>query len=114
LSNNILRSQTPKDGETPYFHNASHSLNVIYAMIVLLGMNLSWNVAELPVHVYFNTLLENRYKKSYALICNEFTAQLNFIIFKKKGPRLTTTGKKIISKLGHWYLLEKQDRRVIK
>jgi hypothetical protein len=49
---------------------------------------------------------ENRYKKSYALICDEFIAQVYFIIFKKECPRLSVAAKKMISKVGHWYLYE--------
>ena len=49
---------------------------------------------------------KNRYKKSYALIFDEFIAQVYFIIFKKECPRLFVTTKKMISKVGHWYLGE--------
>jgi hypothetical protein len=70
-------------------------------------MNLSWHVAELPVHVYFSVLWENRYKKSYSLICDEFIAQIYFILFKKECPRLSAAAKKMISKVGHWYLDER-------
>jgi hypothetical protein len=69
-------------------------------------MNLRWHVVELPVHVYFNILWENRYKKFYALICDEFIAQVHFIIFRKECPRISKTAKKMISKVGHWYFEE--------
>jgi hypothetical protein len=98
-------SDAERRGST-YFHMASYLLDVIYARNVFVDMNLSWNVAELPVHVYFNILWENRYKKSYALICDEFIAQIYFILFKKECPRLSATTKKMISKVGHWYLDE--------
>jgi hypothetical protein len=49
---------------------------------------------------------ENRYKRSYALICDEFIDRVYFILFKKECPRLMTTIKKMISKLGHLYLEE--------
>jgi hypothetical protein len=62
---------------------ASYLLDVICARNVFADMNLRWHVAELPVHVYFNILWENRYKKSYALICDEFISHIHFIIFKK-------------------------------
>jgi hypothetical protein len=106
LSTNILQAQTPKDGEVPAFHMASYLLDVICARNVFDDMNLSWHVVELPVHVYFNILWENRYKKSYALICDEFIARVYFIIFKKECPRLSVAAKKMISKVGHWYLDE--------
>jgi hypothetical protein len=106
LSTSILQAQTPKEGEAPAFHMASYLLDVICARNVFTGMNLSWHVAELPVHVYFNILWENRYKKSYALICDEFIARVYFIIFKKECPRLSVAAKKMISKVGHWYLDE--------
>jgi hypothetical protein len=51
-------------------------------------------------------LWENRYKKIYALIYNEFVAQVYFIIFKRECSRLLTMAKKMISKVGHWYLEE--------
>jgi len=69
-------------------------------------MNLSWNIPEVPIHVYFSILWENKYKKSYSLICVEFIAQIYFIIFKKEFPRLSVVAKKMISKVGHWYLDE--------
>jgi hypothetical protein len=62
---------------------------------------------ELPVHVYFSILWENRYKKSYALICDEFITRIHFIIFKKECPRLSATAKKMVEKVGHWYLDER-------
>jgi hypothetical protein len=61
---------------------------------------------EIPIHVYFSILWENRYKKSYTLICDEFIALINFIVFKKECPRLSATAKKIVAKVGHWYLDE--------
>jgi len=69
-------------------------------------MNMSWHVADLPVHVYFIMLWENRYTKSYSLICDEFIAQMYFILFKKECPRLSFAAKKSISKVGHFYLDE--------
>jgi hypothetical protein len=51
-------------------------------------------------------LWENRYKIYYALICDEFIARFYFILFKKECPRLMDTTKKMISKVGHWYLEE--------
>jgi hypothetical protein len=88
------------------FHMASYLLDVICARNIFTGMNLSWHVAELPMHVYFSILWENRYKRSYALICDEFIARVYFILFKKECPRLTKATKKMISKVGHWYLEE--------
>jgi hypothetical protein len=81
-------------------------LDVIYARNVFVGMNIRWHVAELPVHVYFGILWENVYKKSYALICDEFITHIHFIIFKKESPRLSTVTKKMVAKVGHWYLDE--------
>jgi hypothetical protein len=96
-----LQAQTPKDGEAPAFYMASYLLDVIYARNVFASMNLSWHVVDLPVHVYFIILWENKYKKSYALICNEFISRVYFIIFKKEFPRLLVAAKKMISKVGH-------------
>jgi hypothetical protein len=45
-------------------------------------------------------------KKYYSLICDEFIARIYFILFKKEFPRLSTMAKKMISKVGHWYLDE--------
>jgi hypothetical protein len=70
-------------------------------------MNLSWHVVELLVHVYFSVLWENRYKKSYSLIYDEFIAHIYFILFKKECLRLSAAAKKVISKVGHWYLDER-------
>jgi hypothetical protein len=67
-------------------------------------MNLRWHASELSVHVYFYILWENRYKKSYSLIHNQFITCIHLLLFKKEFPRLSNAGKKIISKVGHWYL----------
>jgi hypothetical protein len=91
----------PKEGETPSFYMASYLLDVICAINVFVGMNLSWHVSKSLVHVYFNVLWENRYKKSYSLICDEFIAHIHFILFKKECPRLSIVAKKMISKVGH-------------
>jgi hypothetical protein len=80
---------------------ASYLLDVRCARNVFACMNLSWHVAELPVHVYFNVVWENRYKKSYSLICDEFIARIYLILFKKECSRLSTIAKKMISKVGH-------------
>jgi hypothetical protein len=104
LSICVQQAQTLKEGEAPTFYMASYLLDVMCARNVFTAMNLSWHVAELPVHVYFSMLWEKRYKKSYTLICDEFIAHIYFIIFKKEFPRLSTTAKKMIAKVGHWYL----------
>jgi len=84
----------------------SYLLDVIHAWNVFIDMNLSWHFVEILVHVYFNILWENRYKKLYALICDEFIARVYFIIFKKEFPRLSAVAKKMISKVFQWYLDE--------
>jgi hypothetical protein len=85
---------------------ASYLLDVMCAINVFTSMKLSWHASEIPVHVYFDVLWENRYKKSYSLTCDEFIAHIHFILFKKECPRLSATTKKMISKVGHWYLDE--------
>jgi hypothetical protein len=83
---------------------ASFLLDVMCTRNVFAIMNMSWHVAKILVHVYFNVLWENRYNKSYSLICDEFITQIYFILFKKEFPRLSVEAKKSISKVGHWYL----------
>jgi hypothetical protein len=85
---------------------ASYLLDFMCARNVFVDMNLSSHTSELPVHVYFSILWENRYKKSYSLIWDEFIAGIHFILFKKECPRLSTATKKVIEKVGHWYLDE--------
>jgi hypothetical protein len=68
LSTYIRKAQTPKEGETPSFYMLSYLLDVVCAKNSFVGMNLSWHTPDLPVHVYFSILWENRYKKSYSLI----------------------------------------------
>ena len=46
------------------------------------------------------------YKKSYTLICDEFIARIHFIVFKKECLRLATTAKKMVEKVGQWYMDE--------
>jgi hypothetical protein len=79
----IQHAQTLKEGETPSFYMDSYLLDVMCSRNIFFGMDLSWHVAELLVHVYFNILWENRYKKYYSLICDEFIACIYFILFKK-------------------------------
>jgi hypothetical protein len=107
LSTCIRQAQTPKEGETPSFYMASYLLDIVCARNDFAGMNLSWHTSDLPVHVYFSILWENRYKKSYSLICDQFIAHIHLLLFKKECPRLSDTAKKIISKVGHWYLDER-------
>jgi hypothetical protein len=95
-----------KEEEAPTFSMVSYLLDVMCVRNVFANMNLSWHVAELPVHVYFSVLWENMYKKSYSLICDEFSARIYFILFKKECPRLSIATKKMISNVGHWYLDE--------
>jgi hypothetical protein len=52
LSITIQQAQKTREGETPSFFMASFLLDVICARNVFSGMNLSWHVVELPVHVY--------------------------------------------------------------
>jgi hypothetical protein len=106
MSTCIRQDQTLKEGETPSFYMASYLLDASYARNVFARMNLSWHTSELSVHVYFNILWENMYKKSYSLICDQFIARIYFLLFKKECPRLSNASKNIISKLVHWYLDE--------
>jgi hypothetical protein len=71
-------------------------------------MNLNWHSLELPVHVYFDILWDNRYKKSYSLICDQFITCIYFLMFRKECPRLSKEAKKVISKMGHLYLDERE------
>jgi hypothetical protein len=60
LSICIQQDHTLKEGETPSLYMDSYLLDVICARKVFAGINLSWHVSELPVHIYFNVLWENR------------------------------------------------------
>jgi hypothetical protein len=62
LSIYIQQAQTPKEGETPAFYMDSYLLDVMCTRNIFADMNLSWHVIELPVHIYFSMLWENRYK----------------------------------------------------
>ena len=74
----VPQAQVPKEGEALTFYMASYLLDVMCAINVFVGMNMRWHVAELLVHVYFNMLWENMYKKYYSLICDEFIAIIVF------------------------------------
>jgi hypothetical protein len=82
---------------------ASYLLDIICARNIFSGMNLNWHSSELPANVYFNILWENRYKKSYSLICDQFITCIYFFLFKKECSRLLDEEKKVISKFDHWY-----------
>ena len=83
LSICIQQAQTPKEGEIPTFYMESYFLDVMCARNIFADMNLIRHVTELSVHVYFSILWENRYKKSYSIICDEFIACIYFILFNK-------------------------------
>jgi hypothetical protein len=71
-------------------------------------MNLNWHPSELTVHVYYNILWENRYNKFYVVIYDQFIVPIYFFLFKKECPRLLGKAKKVIVKIGHWYLDEQE------
>jgi hypothetical protein len=87
-------------GSTKFLHGFIPS-RVMCVRNVFVSMNLRCHVAELPIHVYFNVLWENKYNKSYSLIYNEFITQIYVILFKKEFPRLSVVAKKMIAKVGH-------------
>jgi hypothetical protein len=100
LNINLSQAQTSKEGEVLVFYMASYLLDVICARFFFAGMNLSWHVFELSVHVYFMILWENIYKRSYSLICDEFLARVYFLIFRKEFPRISMVAKKMITNIG--------------
>jgi hypothetical protein len=104
----IIQAQVPKEGDTPTFYMASYLLDIICARNAFTGMNLNWHSSELTVHVYFSILWENRYKKSYVVICDQLIARTYFLLFRKECPRLSDEAKKVITKIGHWYLDERE------
>jgi hypothetical protein len=83
---------------------ASYFLNVVCARNSFLGIHIYWNYLEVPMHVYFLMLWENKYKKYYRLICVSFLSQLYFVIFRKECLRVTDHTKKMINYIGDWYL----------
>jgi hypothetical protein len=85
---------------------ASYLLDVICTKNAFAGMDLNLHPSELATHVYYNILWENRYKKSYAVICDHFIVSIYFLLFKREFPRLSDEAKKVIVKIGHWYLDE--------
>jgi hypothetical protein len=68
LSINISQAQSPKERYISTFYMASYFFYVICTRNIFEGMNLRWHISEFSVHVYFNILWENRYKRSYDLI----------------------------------------------
>jgi hypothetical protein len=108
LSTCIIQAQVPKEGDTPTFYMASYLVEFICTRNAFAGMNLNWHSLELAVHVYFNILWENRYKKSYAIICDQFIAHIYFLLFRKECPRFSDKANKVIAKIGHWYLDERE------
>jgi hypothetical protein len=108
MSTCIRQAQVPKEGDTPTFYMASYILDTIYTKNTFSRMNLHWHSSKLSIHVYFNILWENRYKKSYVVICDQFITHIYLLLFMKECPRLSDEAKKVISKVGHWYLDERE------
>jgi hypothetical protein len=104
----IERAQKEKEKPrvVPTFYMASYLLDVICASNIFGGLNLNWHISKLLVHVYFQILWDNKYKRSYSTICDFFLAPLYKIIFYRECPRLTKDAKKLISYIGNWYLQE--------
>jgi len=88
---------------------ASYLLDVICARNTFARMNFNWqwHTLELPIHVYFDILWENRYNKSYSLNYDQFIARIYFLLLKKECPRLSDAAKRIVMKIDHWYLDER-------
>jgi hypothetical protein len=84
---------------------ALYFLDVMCAKNIFVGMNLRWHVAELPVHVYFSVLWENRYKNSYSLICDQFIVRIYFILFKKECLRLSAMSTEVFGATNAPHLL---------
>jgi hypothetical protein len=47
------------------------------------------------------------------LICDGFIAQVYSLIFKQDCPRLSEEARKVVSKIGHWYLEERRTYIII-
>jgi hypothetical protein len=94
----VQQAQMLKEGEALTFYMASYLLDVMCARNVFADMNFSWHVAELSVHVYFNILWENRYKKYYALICDEFITPYSFYYFQEGMPKIICSSQENGSK----------------
>jgi len=82
LSIRVEQSHKPKAGEVSSFSMAYYLLHVVCARKIFPGLGLSWHVSDSHVHVYFNILWENRYKKSYTVIYDEFMAKVHSIVSK--------------------------------
>jgi hypothetical protein len=82
LSTIIEQARNQNLRDVPSFYMASYLLDAICARNIFSGIGLIWNVSKLHVRVYFSAQWENRYKKSHAMICDEFLARSHFIIFK--------------------------------
>jgi hypothetical protein len=65
----------------PTFHMASCLLNLICASNPFSRMSWFWNIASNPFHVYCQSLWENKYKKNYAQIFDNFFAPLYKLLF---------------------------------
>jgi len=96
------------EGDTPIFYMASYLLDVICARNTFSRINMNWHPSEMVVHVYFNILWENKYTKSYDVICDQFIARIYSFLFKRECPILSDEENKVIAKIGHWYLEERE------
>jgi hypothetical protein len=74
-----------KEVDTLTLYMALYLLDIICTRNTFVGMNLNWHSLELEAHVYFNILWENRYKKSYVVICDQFIAWIYFFLFSKNA-----------------------------
>jgi hypothetical protein len=113
LSIRIEEAKNPKTGETPAFFMTSYLLDAICARNVFPGLSLIWHVSEFPVHVYFSVLWENKYKRSITTICDGFITWVHSLIFKEDCPRLFEEERRVISRIGHWYMEERNTYIII-
>jgi hypothetical protein len=81
----VHQAQSLKEGEPPSFHMALYLLDVICTRNVFVGMNLSWHVVELPVHIYFHILWKNMYKNTTHSFAMNSSPKLILLYLKRNA-----------------------------
>jgi hypothetical protein len=88
ILSHFLQKALEKDNKPNFeilatIYMASYLLDNICDNNPFVGKHWFWNIAGNPVHVYYQSLWENKYKKNCAKICDDFFAHIYKLLFCK-------------------------------
>lgn len=67
------------------------------------GLNWAWNPKCLPIHIYYQELWEEHYRREMYVISEHFMASAHNYY---ETPLISEEGREVLSKIKNWYLLK--------